>query len=68
MASGSEMLYALKIYLASDVSIAEEIIFENLNQAIAVNFPGKDLKLGFYHPVVKKEEDTPPEDRLTNQH
>jgi hypothetical protein len=67
LASGSEMLYALKLYLASDVSLAEEIIFENLNQAIAANFPDKDLKLGFYHPVVRTEENIKPEERMKNK-
>ncbi|MDR0873924.1 MAG: hypothetical protein LBN27_10750 [Prevotellaceae bacterium] len=67
MGSGSELLYALKLYLASDVNIAEEIIFENINQVIAAMFPTKNLKLGFYHPVIKKEEDTKPEERLVNQ-
>jgi hypothetical protein len=64
LASGSQMLYALKLYLASDTSIAEEIIFEPINQILKLNFPGKNLKLGFYHSVVMKEEDVSPENRV----
>lgn len=66
LSSGSQMLYALKLYLASDTSIPEEVIFEPINQCIAANFPGKDLKIGFYHKIVMKEENVSPADRVTN--
>lgn len=65
LSSGSQMLYALKLYLASDTTIPEEVIFEPVNQAIRDNFPGKDVKLGFYHRVVMKEDAVSPNDRLT---
>lgn len=64
--SGSQMLYALKLYLASDTNITEEIIFEPINIALKINFPNKNLKMGFYHKVVLKEENVNPEDRVTN--
>lgn len=64
LSSGSQMLYALKLYLASDTAIPEGVIFEPINQAIQVNFPGKNLQMGFYHPVVKKEEEVAPKDRV----
>ena len=35
LSSGSEMLYALKLYLASDTAIPEEIITEPIKQAIS---------------------------------
>lgn len=66
LSSGSQMLYAMKLYLASDTTIPEEVIFEPINQAIEVNFPGKDIKLGFYHKIVMKEEDVSPDKRVTN--
>ena len=66
LSSGSQMLYALKLYLASDVAIPEEVIFEAVNQALEVNFPGRGLKMGFFHSVVKTEEDTAPDDRVKN--
>src|SRR5690606_10811924 len=66
LSSGSQMLYALKLYLASDTSIPEEVIFEPINQAIEANFPGKGLKLGFYHKVVKTEDSVSSEDRMKN--
>lgn len=66
LSSGSEMLYALKLYLASDTSIPEEVIFEPINQAIQVNFPGTKKKLGFYHNIVMKEENVSPSERVVN--
>lgn len=66
LASGSQMLYAMKMYLASDTSIPEEVIFEPVNQAIEANFPGKGLKLGFYHKVLKTEDSIPSEERVKN--
>ena len=67
LASGSELLYAFKLYLSTDVEIASSIILEPINQAIAFNFPGKNLKLGFYHRSVKSEEATSPGDRVKNE-
>lgn len=64
--SGSQLLYALKAYLASDVNIPEEIIFEPINQALEVNFPDKDYKIGFYRDIVRTESGTPPEERIKN--
>ena len=67
LSSGSQMLYALNLYMASDTSIPEEVVFEPINQAIAANFPGKKLKMGFYHDAVMKEQEVSPEDRLINK-
>lgn len=67
LASGSELLYAFKLYLSTDVEIASSIILEPINQAIAFNFPSKNLKLGFYHRSVKSEEATSPGDRVKNE-
>lgn len=67
LSSGSEMLYALKLYLASDVTISEEVILESINRAIAVNFPEKNLRLGFYHNVVLREDEVSPAKRTVKQ-
>lgn len=66
LSSGSQMLYALKLYMASDTTIPEEVIFEPINQAIEANFPGTAIRMGFYHPTVMKEEDVTPSDRVVN--
>ena len=65
-ASGSEMLYALKLYLASDTTIPETVIMEPINQCIAAMWPDKKARLGFYHKIVLKEENVAPKDRTTS--
>jgi hypothetical protein len=65
--SGSEQLYAFKLYLMTGISIPEEIICRDINDAIEVNFPGSGLRIGFYHDVVLTEEATSPKDRIKNK-
>lgn len=67
LASGSEMLYAFRLHLLSNVAIAEQAILEQINQAIAFNFPKKNLRLGFYHQSLKAEESLSSSDRIKNQ-
>ena len=64
--SGSEQLYAFKLYLATGIDIPEGIVMKDINMAIRANFPGTDLRLGFYHDIVMTEEKTNPKDRLKN--
>lgn len=64
--SGSTMLYALKLYLASDTSIPEEVIFEPVNRAIAINWPHKNIQIGFYRRIVMKEENITSADRVAS--
>jgi len=64
--SGSEMLYAMKGYFASQVAIPELILFAPINAAIEANFPGKDLKLGFYRNVVTTEQNITGSKRMVN--
>ncbi len=66
LASGSELLYAFKLYLNSDVDIPSDIVLESINQAIAFNFPEKNLRLGFYHQSLKSEEAISSGDRIKN--
>lgn len=65
--SGSEQLYALQNYLLTGIDIPEMIVTKCLNYAIDANFPGKGLKIGFYHIGAKKQEDQSPKDRLINK-
>ena len=67
LASGSELLYAYKLFLATDVEIASSIILEPINQAIATNFPDSNAKLGFYHRSVSTEESLSTSQRMKNQ-
>ena len=66
--SGSQMLYALKIFYGADTVIPEQIVLEALNDALHINFPQKrDLWLGFYHKTVQKEDNVSAGDRMANQ-
>jgi hypothetical protein len=65
--SGSEQIYALKTFLQTGIDIPEMIIMKAINYAIKVNFPTKNLKLGFYHVNPEKEQNIAPKDRIINQ-
>lgn len=66
--SGSQMLYALKIFYGADTVVPEQIVLEALNDAIRINFPEKrGLFLGFYHKTVQKEDNVSAGDRMVNQ-
>lgn len=65
--SGSEQLYAFKLFLLTGVEIPESIICRDINEAININFPGTGIKVGFYHDTVLTEEATPPKDRVKNK-
>lgn len=67
LASGSELLYAFKLFLLSDTEIASSAILEPVNQAIAFNFPGKGLKLAFYHKQLEAEDALTSSARVKNQ-
>lgn len=66
LASGSEMLYAFKLFLMSDTEMISDILFESVNRAIAFNYSDRKVKLGFYHQSVKTEESLSASDRLKN--
>ena len=65
--SGSEQLYALQNYLLTGVDIPEMVVMKPINYAIAANFPGKDIKMGFYHVAPQREEDKSEKDRVKSQ-
>lgn len=66
--SGSQMLYALKIFYGADTQIPEEIALEAINDAIRINFPNKKgIFLGIYRKVINKEDNVSAPDRSTNQ-
>ena len=66
--SGSQMLYALKIFFGADTQIPEEIALEALNDAIRINFPNKKgVFMGIYRKIINKEDNVTAADRPTNQ-
>lgn len=65
--SGSQMLYALKIFYGADTQIAEDIVLEAINDAIRINFPQKKgIFLGFYRKAINKEDNVSASNRTTN--
>jgi|GEM_PF-262016 len=65
--SGSQMLYALKIFFGADTQIPEDIVLEPINDAIAINFPNKKgVKLGLYRQMINKEDNVTASQRTTN--
>lgn len=66
MNSGSEMLYALKGYFATETAVPEMVLFQPWNEMIRINFPGKNLKLGFFRNIVMKEDQVTPANRVVN--
>ena len=65
--SGSEQLYAFKLYLLTGNDIPESIVCRDINNAIAANWPDKVFKIGFYHDAVITESETSPKDRVKNK-
>jgi arginyl-tRNA--protein-N-Asp/Glu arginylyltransferase len=51
--SGSDVYYNYLIYIAS-LTLDEYFICREINRAIAMNFPGKDVKLGFWIDIPAK--------------
>jgi hypothetical protein len=64
--SGSTLIYAINNHL-STVDMDEIITTKAVNKAIKVNFPGSDIRVGFYHATQLREEQVSPENRQINQ-
>lgn len=64
--SGSELLYAFKLYLLTEINIPESVVCKDFNNALKANFPNLKYKMGFYHDVVITESQTSPKDRIKN--
>lgn len=64
--SGSQMLYALKIFYGADTQIPEEIALEGINRALRINFPDKRVRMGLYRQAINREENLTASARMTN--
>ena len=65
--SGSQMLYALKIFYGADTQIPEEIALEAINDAIRINFPEKrGIFLAMYRKAINKEDNVTASARTSN--
>jgi hypothetical protein len=66
MDSGSQMLYAYKLFLATETKVIEKKALEVMNMMKRLYFPNVPGKFGFYHDIVKREEDITPGERVMN--
>lgn len=64
LGSGSEKLYALKVYNATETSVPDMVLCKPWQQFIDTNWPGRGLKIGLYRRVVEAERNVNPEDRV----
>ena len=66
--SGSDAYYNYLIYL-SQQAIPEQVVCADVNYAIRLNFPAqykRGIRLGFYRPVIHRQEETAPSQRIQN--
>lgn len=63
--SGSDAYYQYMIYI-SNLTIPEETVVRDINNAISLNFPDTNVKLGFLHHIPSRQEEVAPEQRLNN--
>lgn len=61
--SGSDVYYNYVIYL-NQLHYAEYLVTKQINRAIKMMFPDKDIKVGFDIHIPTKQQDTTPSERL----
>ena len=66
LASGSEMLYAYKLFIATETQIFQSKALKMMNLWKKLRFPNIPGQFGFYHDIVKREEDITASERTTN--
>ncbi|MDE5750110.1 MAG: hypothetical protein K2H87_05005 [Duncaniella sp.] len=64
LGSGSEKLYSLKVFNATETAVPEMVLCSPFNTFIRCNFPESTLRLGLRRPVVDAEQDVSPQDRM----
>lgn len=64
LGSGSEKLYSLKVYNATETAVPDMVLCEPFNTFIRANNPATDIKIGLYRPIVDAEKNVNPENRV----
>jgi len=62
--SGADAYYNYMIYLNS-LMIPEKVCTADINYAIKLNFPGTDVKLGFYRSIPARQSEITPSERIS---
>ena len=63
LASGSEQLYAYKLFIATETPIVQMQALKVMNMWKRLRYPSLEGQFGFYHDIVKREEDLTSADR-----
>jgi hypothetical protein len=66
LSSGSEKLYSIKVYNASETAISDMILCKPVQEYINANFPGTKTRIGLYRTIVNAEENVSPQNRIKN--
>lgn len=64
LSSGSEKLYSIKVYNASETAIPDMILCKPIQDYINTNFPGTEVKIGLYRQIVNAEQNVSPQNRM----
>lgn len=64
LGSGSEKLYSLKVYNATETAIPDMVLCAPFQMMLEANCPGTDLRIGLYRAIVDAEKDVNPENRV----
>ena len=64
LGSGSEKLYALKVYNATETAVPDMVLCKPWQQMLDANHPGNDIRIGLYRTVVDAEKNVNPENRV----
>lgn len=64
LSSGSEKLYSLKVYNATETAIPDMILCQPLLYYIKANFPKSKTKVGLYRNIVESEQNVSPSNRV----
>lgn len=57
MSSGSEVLNAFNLHVKTRTPIMRHLVLSLINDAIALNWPNKNIQLGIVDPILMKQED-----------
>lgn len=66
LSSGSEKLYSIKVYNASETAIPDMVLCKPVQEYISANFPGTKIRVGLYRTIVNAEENVSPQNRMKN--
>lgn len=64
LGSGSEKLYSIKVYNASETAIPDMILCRPVQDFINANHPGTPVRIGLYRTPVEAEQNVSPENRM----